>query len=130
MLHNAGDAEIILINDGSKDQSGRICEEYKEKYPNIVYIDKPNGGVSAARNDGLDAASGKYVLFVDSDDYVVEDFYQILDSVTENEDFDASILGGMDCMLKIHYGDYMQLPPEEDRVCKHQPLELSFKDEN
>lgn len=45
------------------------------------------------------------------------------------EDFDASIIDGMNCMLKIFYGDYMKLPPEKDRVCKHQPLKIAFKDE-
>ncbi len=89
VLRDSHDAEIILINDGSKDQSGKICEKYKSNYSNIVYIDKLNEGVSAARNDGLDAAQGKYVLFVDSDDYVVEHFYDLLDSVTEDDDVDG-----------------------------------------
>lgn len=82
------DVEIILVNDGSKDSSARICEEYKSKFSQIVYINKENGGVSSARNAGLDVATGKYVLFVDSDDFVVEDFYEILDSATQIDEND------------------------------------------
>lgn len=72
-------AEIILVNDGSRDSSGSICREYAEKHSNIRCIDKENGGVSTARNAGLDLASGDFVLFVDSDDYVLPGFFSILD---------------------------------------------------
>ena len=61
--------QLILVNDGSPDNSGKICKKYKEKYPdNIVYIEKDNGGVSSARNEGFKYAKGKYVNFLDSDD--------------------------------------------------------------
>lgn len=71
--------ELILVNDGSKDGSGSICEKYKKLYPdNILYIDKENGGVSSARNAGLDIASGKIINFCDSDDYFSRDaFYKV-----------------------------------------------------
>ena len=72
-------AEIILVNDGSKDSSGEICEEYSQQYQNILYISQSNAGVSAARNAGLDAAHGEYVLFVDSDDYVVQNYFSAID---------------------------------------------------
>lgn len=64
------DIEIICVNDGSKDNSMEILKEYKNKDPRIIIIDKPNGGVSSARNAGLKAAKGKYVQFVDSDDLI------------------------------------------------------------
>lgn len=76
---NYNSAEIILINDGSKDRSGEICREYAARFDCIRFIDQPNGGVSAARNAGLDAATGEYITFVDSDDYVLEDYFRILD---------------------------------------------------
>jgi glycosyltransferase involved in cell wall biosynthesis len=61
--------QLILVNDGSPDGCGAICEAYKEKYPeNVVYIEQENRGVSAARNVGLDVASGEFVAFLDGDD--------------------------------------------------------------
>lgn len=71
--------EIILVNDGSKDSSAAICREYKKSLTNIIFVDKKNGGVSTARNAGLDAAGGEYVLFVDSDDYVATGFFSKLE---------------------------------------------------
>lgn len=75
---NYADAEILLINDGSKDRSEEICREYCKKYDCIRYFRKENGGVSSARNLGLEKASGDYVLFVDSDDYVAGDYFETL----------------------------------------------------
>ncbi len=72
---DCSDVEIILVNDGSQDASGAICRAYAAEYNCIFYIEKENGGVSAARNTGLDAASGEYVLFVDSDDYVADSLF-------------------------------------------------------
>ena len=63
--------QIILVNDGSTDSSFRICQDYKQKYSSIVLIDKENGGLSDARNTGLIAAKGDYIIFSDSDDYWV-----------------------------------------------------------
>ena len=62
--------EIILIDDGSTDESGLICDRYKEKDPRIISIHQANGGISSVRNKGLDIAKGEYYLFVDSDDLI------------------------------------------------------------
>lgn len=64
------DYEIILVDDGSKDSSGAICDAYASKNANIRVIHKKNGGLSSARNAGLEKASGKYIWFVDSDDWI------------------------------------------------------------
>ena len=64
------DIELILINDGSKDNSGSMCDEYAKKDNRIKVIHKKNEGVSIARNIGIKNASGKYIAFVDSDDLV------------------------------------------------------------
>lgn len=64
------DFEIILVDDGATDSSGAICDEYGRQDPRIRVIHQENGGLSAARNTGLDAASGEYVYFLDSDDYI------------------------------------------------------------
>ena len=68
--------EVILVNDGAPDGSALLCDEYAKKDDRIKVIHKENGGVSSARNAGLDAASGEYVGFVDSDDFVDEDMYE------------------------------------------------------
>lgn len=72
------DIEIILVDDGSPDNSGKICDEWAEKDNRIQVIHKPNGGVSAARNDGLKKATGEYVLFCDSDDWMENNACEIL----------------------------------------------------
>lgn len=64
------ECEIILVDDGSPDGCGAICDAYAAKYDDIHVIHKENGGLSSARNAGLERAEGKYVLFVDSDDYI------------------------------------------------------------
>lgn len=68
------DFELLLVDDGSLDRSGAMCDTYSEKDTRIQTIHKENGGVSSARNVGLDHARGEYVVFVDSDDYLKEDY--------------------------------------------------------
>lgn len=68
--------ELLLIDDGSKDKSGIICDSYADKDPRVRVIHKENGGVSSARNLGLSIASGEYIAFVDSDDWVEEKFFE------------------------------------------------------
>lgn len=70
--------EIILVDDGSKDGSSKICDEFKLKDDRIVVIHKENGGLSEARNSGMKAATGQYIAFIDSDDYIREDMLEIL----------------------------------------------------
>lgn len=70
--------EIILVDDGSTDDSLKICQEYAEKDLRIKVIHKENGGLSSARNKGLECSSGEYIFFVDSDDYIATETLQIL----------------------------------------------------
>ncbi len=82
--------EIILVDDGSTDSSGNICDAYREKDERIVVIHKPNGGLSSARNAGLEIAKGEYIGFVDSDDYVSKDMYASLLERLENSETDIA----------------------------------------
>ena len=70
--------EIILINDGSTDESVKICEKYKEKDNRIVFINKNNGGAASAKNEGLKMATGDYITFVDSDDFIEPDMIEYM----------------------------------------------------
>lgn len=80
-----GDFELILIDDGSPDGCGRICDEYARKDKRIVVIHQKNMGVSAARNAGLDIARGRYIGFVDSDDWIEPQMYEVMmDAIREN----------------------------------------------
>ena len=70
--------EIILVDDGSADNSGKICDEYAQNDKRVKVIHKPNGGLSSARNVGIDKATGEYIAFVDSDDYLKKDYVEKL----------------------------------------------------
>jgi len=86
------DFELLLVDDGSSDNSGKICDEYAEKDDRISVFHKENRGVSSARNLGLDKANGKWICFIDSDDYVKPAYLQYLIE-NENENVDI-IVGG------------------------------------
>ena len=72
------DYEIILIDDGSSDNSALICDEYAQKYSNIIVVHTPHSGVATARNLGVEQANGKYIMFCDSDDYAESDWIATL----------------------------------------------------
>ena len=83
------DIEIILVNDGSTDNSGNIAKEYKDKYSDkIIYFEKENGGLSDARNFGIPYTKGEYIAFLDSDDYIEEDAYEKMYEKAKKEDAD------------------------------------------
>ena len=83
--------ELILVDDGSTDSSIQICDEYRMKDKRIKVIHKQNGGLSSARNAGLDIALGKYIGFVDSDDFIHKNMYQLLYSNLTKYNGDISI---------------------------------------
>lgn len=70
--------EIILVNDGSTDSSGSICDQYSQKDERIIIIHQSNKGVSITRNVGIDTATGEYICFIDGDDYVMKDYVEYL----------------------------------------------------
>ena len=85
--------EIILIDDGSDDKSGVICDEYADKDKRIIVIHKENQGVSSARNKGLDIAKGEYITFVDPDDWIEMDLYENMIKNFNSLNADMSICG-------------------------------------
>ena len=91
LSENYPDCEIILVNDGSTDHSAELCADYANADSRVRFFSKENGGVSTARNAGLDLAEGEYVLFVDSDDYVLQDFFAALDALLEQNNADLTM---------------------------------------
>ena len=102
------DFEVICVNDGSKDGSAAIAEAWVETVSCAQSINQPNGGLSAARNSGLAAARGEYVLFLDSDDWLESDALQVLSENLERED--------MLCFNGRRYLEDKQLYEEADRL--------------
>lgn len=103
------DLEILLIDDGSTDNSSRICDEYAQNDSRIKVFHKKNNGVSAARNFGLDIAIGEYIIFVDSDDCININFIKILAS-----SFDDNI----DIVIADYYDSYNEKINFYENVCK------------
>ena len=91
--------EIILVDDGSTDTSGALCDEFSKKYDFIKVIHKINGGLSDARNAGMESSKDEFIVFVDSDDYVAEQFIENLADGFDNKDVDIS------CCAYIRFDD-------------------------
>ncbi len=102
--------EIILVDDGSKDKSGQICDEYSKKDERIKVIHKENGGLSDARNVGIENSFGKYICFIDSDDYIDVKFLENLYSIIKKYNADISV-----CCYKIVSENSDHLKVEEKR---------------
>lgn len=85
--------EIILVDDGSPDGCAKICDEYKNKDERIVVIHKKNGGLSDARNAGLEVATGEIISYIDSDDYVDLDMYEKMTKAMEEKNADIVVCG-------------------------------------
>ena len=83
--------ECLLINDGSPDNSADICREYVEKDSRFRYFEKENGGVSSARNLGIEHSKGEYITFIDSDDWVDSDYLEVLYNALIDENADISV---------------------------------------
>ena len=98
--------EIILVDDGSTDKSGQICDEFSSERVRVIH--KSNGGLSSARNAGIEAVTGKYIMFLDSDDYVEENCLSAFGKLIES--YHSDIIVGKSCAI------YMDGKREERRI--------------
>ena len=116
--------EIILINDGSKDNSGEVCHRLANLYVDkIKVVDQENKGVSAARNAGLDIATGEYIMFVDADDWVSENYVEKLYAAITENDADLAACGFIEW-----YGENKQIKhirPNAGIYCKRDFYEIT-----
>ena len=104
------DIEIILVDDGSPDNSGKICDELAKTDSRISVVHKQNGGLSSARNAGIAVARGEYIGFVDSDDWVEPDMYEHLLKLIEENDADIADCG----MIEITERSFLELPATDE----------------
>lgn len=104
--------EIILVDDGSTDLSGEICDEYASIDSRIKVVHKKNGGLSDARNVGLDICTGEYIGFVDSDDYIDENMYKKLYEAAEKNDADMVACR----MIRVINGNKISESKFEDKI--------------
>ena len=132
ILHQSfQDFELILIDDGSTDSSYSICKSYEKSDPRIHLLSKKNGGVSSARNMGLKFANGKFIAFIDSDDYIAPNYFEVLLSKTSHTtDF---VFSGMNDMVLgrikktiTQKDDLWELNKEDDFIdFLYQPIQSS-----
>ena len=114
--------ELILVNDGSKDNSLKICEEYKSKDSRVTVIDKKNEGACISRNTGIEKARGKYIQLVDADDYIENNMLEEQYNLAEQTDaevvmcgmkFDVHQKNGQVVTSESHYKDMILKSQEE-----------------
>ena len=110
---NVGAKEIILVNDGSTDSTGEQVDRLAEMYPEVQVIHQVNGGLSDARNTGIEAASGEYIAFVDSDDYISEGIYEKLLRKMENQRIDLGIFN----LVRI-FSDKEVIQDSTNKICQ------------
>ncbi len=106
------DMEIILVDDGSRDGGGEVCDRYQAADPRVQVIHQENQGLSAARNAGLALAKGKYISFIDSDDYIHPEMLSHCYGVAEKEEADCVLCGRFDC-----YADEEPKVNEKEQYC-------------
>ena len=114
LAQNYADLEILLIDNGSKDQSGQICEDYATKFSNITAYHIPNKGVGSARNFGLAKAKGEFICFVDADDYLEGNLFSDVESQLDSQ---------LDLLVFSYYNSIEKNLSEIDRSAKILPTE-------
>ena len=123
--------EIILVDDGSPDQCGKICDDYAKEDNRITVIHKENGGLSDARNAGLDAAHGEYIVFVDSDDFIAEDYVETLMQCLKKYDADVAMCSyAVTASVELDESIFKASRDETVEVCDRRELLNNLYDAN
>lgn len=120
--------QIILVDDGSTDLSGAICDEYKQKDNRIEVIHKINGGLSSARNAGMKLAKGEFISFIDSDDWLELTFYEKMKNFIEEHSIDIVMCGAKIIRDNSHVEDRFMYFENNCLINRNEALEMIFKD--
>lgn len=111
--------EIILVDDGSPDSCGKMCDEYAAKFSNVFCVHKENGGLSSARNAGMREAHGDYVGFVDSDDWIAEDMYECLVDMCVKYDCEAAQIS-----YKMAYREECEIKQPHEKISLYEGKDI------
>lgn len=123
--------ELILIDDGSKDSSGEICDKYAKIDPRITVIHQSNRGLSAARNVGIDSAKGTYITFIDSDDFILPDMLQMLYDMVAQESVQIACCQHVRCEEKQTIADVvLDFRIEERQVFSEERMKEFLSNKN
>jgi len=123
--------QVIIVDDGSTDSTGEICDSYVQKYPQMQVIHRENGGLSVARNTGLTVAEGEYIGYVDGDDWIEADMYEKMLAACEKHQADVAVCAyreiGNDGFSDVFTGEEYVLSGEEALdiyVCDNKPYHI------
>ena len=122
--------EILLVDDGTKDNSGAICDAYARQDARVKAIHKKNGGLSSARNAGIDAATGEYLSFVDSDDWIEPDMYEKMMALMEKYSVRLVCAGRWDVSSETGEKTLGLCPPKEEVISGEELVRRIFHWEN
>lgn len=106
--------EVILVDDGSTDNSGILCDRYSEEYTSIKVIHQKNAGLSAARNSGIEIAQGEYITFIDSDDMLAPNFIKTALALAEAHKADFVAFGNVRCEANAHYNSEYKIAMQSE----------------
>ncbi len=116
LMQTYSNLEIILVDDGSTDGSGKICDQYAQKDPRVKVVHQQNQGISAARNAGIAVAKGEYISFVDSDDWVDATFIEILLKTAQQSNALIAVVGRYEVLAGGTYQAQISLKPQEKKI--------------
>lgn len=124
------DLEVILVDDGTPDRAGQICDEYAARDSRVRVIHKPNGGLSSARNAGIEIAAGEYLAFVDSDDWIEPEMYEHMLHLMEKYAVSMVCAGRYDVSSKSGKKTVGLCPPKEECISGEELVSRIFQWDN